>query len=64
MIMRNRFMLAAFLMIGLIAAQGCTGETPARPPNIVFILADDMGAWTAGTSCGGSASPGSANSRR
>ena len=31
------------LMIGLIAALGCTAETPARPPNIVFILADDMG---------------------
>ena len=31
------------LMIGLIAAQGCTAETPAKPPNIVFILADDMG---------------------
>ncbi len=36
-------MLAGFLMIGLIAAQSCTAETPARPPNIVFILADDMG---------------------
>ncbi len=31
------------LMIGLVAAQGCTAETPAKPPNIVFILADDMG---------------------
>ena len=41
--MRNRFVVTTFLLICLTAAQGCTGETPIRPPNVVFILADDMG---------------------
>ena len=41
--MRNRFVVTTFLLIVLTAAQGCTEETPIRPPNVVFILADDMG---------------------
>ncbi len=41
--MRNQFVVTTFLLICLNAAQGCSEETRTKPPNLVFILADDMG---------------------
>ncbi len=41
--MRNQFVVTTFLLICLTAAQGCSEETRTKPPNVVFILADDMG---------------------
>lgn len=39
--------LARLLAVALCVA-GCLGAAPARPPNVVFILTDNQGAWTLG----------------
>ena len=41
--MKARHLLLVFALLGLGAACGAAPATPAAKPNIIFILADDLG---------------------
>ena len=49
----NRYMKDCFLLLSLLAvpalvAGPATAQAPAKKPNIVFIMGDDIGMWNIG----------------